>query len=134
MKTADVVKNFLRDKGCADFVVTNGLQGLVKNWESFVKTVKEGYEFGLDDYLNDLDNRQLLEETLAVAPPGEKQKYLQRVHRADEKMRALVKAAGKCLWGNEVAETEGWTAETNWWYFARPVQANRGLLAEIKRI
>jgi hypothetical protein len=134
MNAADPVRDFLRERDCPEFVVKNGLQGLVKSWENLAESVQEGYEFGLDDYLNDLDNRQLLEEALAVAPPGEKEKYMKRVERTDKRMRALVKAAGKCLWGNEVAETEGWTEERNWWYFSQPIRTSRKLATEIKKV
>jgi len=134
MNVMDPVRDFLRGKGCPEFVVKNGLQGMVKRWENLAESVRDGYEFGLDDYLNDLDNRQLLEETLAVAPPKEKEKYMKRVERTDKRMRTLVKAAGKCLWGNEVAETEGWAEDKNWWYFSQPIQANRKLSAEIKKV
>ncbi len=134
MNAVDPVRDFLRERGCPDFVVKNGLQGLVKSWKSFVKSVEDGYKFGLDDYLNDLDNRQLLEEALAVAPPREKEEYTQRVEQTDRRMRAIVKAAGKCLWGNEVAETEGWTEERNWWYFSQPIQTSRKLSTEIKKV
>ncbi len=134
MNTSDPVRDFLRERGCPDFVVKSGLQGLVKGWENIVTSVKEGYKFGLDDYLNDLDTRQLLEEVLAVAPGAEKEKYSERVGRADKMMRKVVKSAGKCLWGNEVAETEGWTEEKNWWYFCQPIATSRKLAVEIKKV
>jgi hypothetical protein len=134
MKAADPVRDFLREKGCPDFVVNKGLQGLIKSWENLVKSVRNGYEFGLDDYLNDVDNRQLLEEALTAAPPRARERYAQRVEQADKRMRALVKPAGKCLWGNEVAQTEGWTEARNWWYFSQPIQAARKLMAEIKKV
>ncbi len=131
MNTPDLVREFLRKKGCAEHVVEGGLGGLVQKWEGVVESVKRGYGLGLDDYLNDLDGRQLLEETLAIAPREQKEESGERVRRADELMKTLVKPAGKCLWGNEVAETEGWTAEKNWWYFTRPINADPELLFEI---
>jgi len=134
MSTPDPARDFLRKKGCAEHVVEGGLRGLVDTWESFVESVKRGYDLGLEDYLNDLDGRQLLEETLAIAPKEQREESVGRVRRADELMKTLVKPAGKCLWGNEVAETEGWTSEKNWWYFTRPIQADPELLFEIDEV
>jgi hypothetical protein len=134
MSTADPVRDFLMERGCAEHIIQGGLRGLVENWEGVVESVKKGYHLGLDDYLNDLDGRQLLEEALAIAPKEQREKYLERVHRADELMKTLVKPAGKCLWGDEVAETEGWTEGKNWWYFTRPIHADPGLLFEIEGV
>ena len=132
MTKTDPVNDFLRQRDCPEHVIKGGLLGLTKNWESVVESVRRGYPLGLDDYLNDLDGRQLLEEALAMAPIEQKEKFLERVRRSDKLMQTLVKPAGKCLWGEEVAETEGWTAEKNWWYFTQPIHANPELLNEIE--
>ncbi len=134
MNPVDPVRELLRQKGCPQQIIRGGLHRLVENWEKVVESVAHGYCFGLDDYLNDLDGRQLLEEALAIAPPDRKRESLERVRRADEQMRALIMPAGKCLWGDETAEAEGWTAEKNWWYFNRPIHAARELLLEIENI
>jgi len=134
MDKTDPVKDFLRERGCSEQVVEGGLAGLVKTWGQVVETVKRGYLLTLDDYLNDLDGRQLLKEVLRVAPKGEKEKYMERIQRADEKMRTLVKPIGKCLWGAEVAEAEGWTPKKNWWYFSRPLKGDPDFLAEIDEV
>ena len=130
--TKDRVRDFLWRRGCPEHVIQGGLQKLVENWESVVELVKKGYTLGLDDYLNDLDGRQLLEEAMAIAPIEERKKYLNRVRRADNLMQTLVKPAGKCLWGDEAAKKGGWTDETNWWYFTQPIHAGPELLSEIE--
>jgi len=132
MGEKDPVREFLRQRGCPEHVVRGGLRGLAESWEEVVRSIEEGYSLGLDDYLNDLDGRQLLEEALAVAPAQEKKNALQRVRRADAKMQTLVRPAGRCLWGDETARNEGWTAKKNWWYYSRPVKAGEDLLAEIE--
>jgi hypothetical protein len=131
MSTHDPVRDFLREKGCAEVVVENGLSGLVESWESLVNAVEAGYALGLDDYLNELDARQLLAEALAVAAPAAGAKLAQRIQRADEQMQTLVEPTDVCLWGAEVADAEGWTAQDNWWYFSRPLQGEPEFLAEI---
>jgi len=131
MKKKEPINDFLKEKGCPQPVVKGGILGLVKNWEQVVEEVGKGYALTLDDYLNDLDGRQILEEALKIAPRAEGSNIRERVLRADRKMRSLVEPAGKCLWGSELAETEGWTAEKNWWYFCRPRKADSDFLAEI---
>ena len=131
MKEKDPVGEFLRKRGCPEHVVRGGLRGLAESWEEVVRSIEEGYSLGLDDYLNDLDGRQLLEEALAVAPAQEKKTTLQRVRRADAKMQTLVRPSGRCLWGDDTARQEGWTARKNWWYFSIPVNPGEELLNEL---
>ncbi len=47
-------------------------------------------------------------------------------------MQWLVKPAGRCLWGDETARQEGWTANKNWWYFSIPTRPGEELLREIE--
>ena len=127
----DPVRDYLRETGCGDHVIEGGLEGLVEKWEKTVDAVEEGYSLTLDDYLNDLDARQLIAEALVVARDDQRAAINARLNHADQKMRRLTKPAKVCLWGDEVAQEEGWTEEENWWYFARPIKADQELLAEI---
>jgi hypothetical protein len=131
MKKKDPIKDFLKEKGCPQHVVEGGIPGLVESWEQVVEEVNKGYALTLDDYLNDLDGRQILEEALAISPEAAGDKIRERIRRADLKMHGLVEPAGKCLWGSEVAETEGWTPKKSWWYFSRPKKGEADFLAEI---
>ena len=127
----DPVGEFLQTRGYPEHVVRGGLQGLTVNWEEVVRSVEEGYNLGLDDYLNDMDGRQLIEEVLPIAPAREKEPVLRRIRQADAKLQWLVKPAGRCLWGDETARKEGWTANKNWWYFSIPTRPGEELLKEI---
>jgi hypothetical protein len=127
----DPVRDYLRERGCGEHVVEGGLEGLVESWEQTVRQVEDGYSLTLDDYLNDLDGRQLIAEALIVASDQQRAAINARLTGADEKMRSLTEPAKFCLWGEEVADEEGWTAEENWWYFARPIKAGAEFLAEI---
>jgi hypothetical protein len=120
MSPADSVREFLARRGCPPHVVAGGLAGLLAHWESVVDEVDAVYRLGLDDYLDDMDARQLLEDAVAVAPPEARQAIEPRLHEADQRMQRLVVAADRCLWGEEQAREHGWTPETSWWYFTRP--------------
>ena len=80
----------------------------------------EPHPLGLDDYLNDLDVRQLIEDAWDHAGAAERRALEPRLIAADERMRALVHPVAECLWGDRVARREGWSAEANWWYFSLP--------------
>ncbi len=131
MRDHDPVRELLRARGSAAHVIAGGLPGLLEAWENLVRAVEAGYALGLDDYLNDLDVRQLLADALAVAPPKERAAHEERLQRADEQMQALLAPVEVCLWGEEVAEEEGWTARNNWWYFSRPRHGDPDFLAEL---
>lgn len=131
MAKKNPVSDFLKKRGCPERVVRGGLMGLVEIWENTVAQVVEGYGLELDDYLNDMDGRQLLEEALAIAPENDKGMCAARLRKADSRMKKAVVPAGRCLWGDEVAEAEGWSSRKNWWYFVKPLKASGELLAEI---
>ncbi|MBL8187709.1 MAG: hypothetical protein JNK38_06860 [Acidobacteria bacterium] len=128
------VRDFLIEKGCPLQVAEHGLAGLVESWEKVVQSVEIGYSLTLDDYLNDLDARQLLEEALEIAPMTERMNFDARIAQADDLMKGLTRRASVCLWGDELAEEEGWSAKKNWWYYACPVDADAELLAEIAEV
>jgi len=134
MNTTDPVREFLRERGSSSHLIEGGLAGLVESWEAVVSAVEEGYTLGLDDYLNDLDVRQLLKEALPLTSETQRQAFTKRIQQADEQMKQLIAPVPSCLWGAEVAEEEGWTAQNNWWYFSRPLQGNTELLAEIAEV
>ncbi len=116
----DPVRDYLRRSGASYAVVAQGLRGLVENWERVVAQVLEGYNLTLDDYLNDMDSRQLLANALELAPEEVRDAFLPRVHDADMKIRLNLVPAGRCLWGGIVAADEGWSEDANWWYFEQP--------------
>lgn len=130
--TNDPVRDFLEQMECSKQIINGGLKGLIEMWEEIVGEVEEGYAHGLDDYLNDMDARQLLHDAMMLATVEQKKPFLERVQAADARMQKITEPVGKCLWGREIAEEEGWDEEENWWYYAKPLKANDELLEEIE--
>lgn len=126
--SADAVRDLLRARGCPSHVVDAGLDGLVGVWVRFADELVAGYPLGLDDYLNEVDVRQLLAEALAVSPAD--LAVEKRVVMADDLFRAATEATVKCLWGETNAERSGYNAERNWWYFALPNNSNEDFLLD----
>lgn len=132
MRGADRVRRFLERRGSPRHVVEGGLEGLLAGWEATVAAVADGYRLDtLDDYLNDLDGRQILDEALAIAPRAEGVRLQGRLDAADARFRALVIPAAHCLWGDRAATEHGWRADRNWWYWSRPRRAGAALSREI---
>ncbi|RYG38720.1 hypothetical protein EON81_02860 [bacterium] len=83
----------------------------LREWRDLVTQVESGYEFGVDDYLNDLSNRQILQRALDMEgqewPAGRKEKLEDldaRFLRATEP------------W----PEAEGWSK--NAWWIRKPIK------------
>ena len=84
---SDDVKRFLRARGCPDEVVEGGIEALVESWEHTAEQVRRGYPLGLDDYLNDIDARQLIEDLVAAIPTAATEPLLGRIEAADMTMQ-----------------------------------------------
>ena len=118
MKSADPVREFLVRRGCAEHVVEGGLERLVANWERCVADIGRGYYGYLDNYLNDLDGRQILHELgAAILLPGP---MMRRLVKADEEFVRLTLPVAGCLWGEKIREKFRWSASSNPWYFREP--------------
>lgn len=117
---SDPVREYLTARKCADFVIRDGLPGLVASWEATVASVAVGEEQCEDDYLNDMDGRHILEEALAAAPPAERSAWSARVRLADVTIRRHLVPTASCIWGEENAVKHGYTRDSDWWYYHRP--------------
>src|SRR6516165_9992933 len=105
----DAVREFLESRGCPEHVVEGGLDGLIEQWENAIEDVEQIYPLGLDDYLDDMDGRELIEGAMEVAPPEVRRKLAARLKQADERMKEHLVPAGRCLWGSDMAEQHDWT-------------------------
>ncbi len=124
------VHRLLRDRGAPDALARGGLLALVDAWDGIVTSVEGEYPLGLDDFLNDMDLRDLLAEALPLADEPEGRAARSRVAALDDRMRAAC-APAPCLWGEDVEEEEGLDPGREWWYYLRPLQLNDDLAAEL---
>ena len=130
MSEHDVVRRLLIDRACPEDVVEGGLPGLVDRYEAIVKSVEEGYAFGLDDYLNDMDLRDTLFAVMAVILPDERAAVEGRVDALDARLRAVT-VASPCLWGDDVEEDDGLDPGREWWYYVRPAKLTEDFANEL---
>jgi len=125
------IGTYLKKRGRPGWVVEAGLKGLVQRWEETGTSLTKGYSLGLDDYLNDMDVRQLIADTLPLTTQTERKKLKPRVIQADARIKKFLKPVRACLWGAGEAKRNGWTARKNWWYFRLPKHPGPDLLAEL---
>lgn len=117
------MRDFLRSRGCPEPVVSAGIAGLIEDWDRITQEIETGYKLGLDDYLNDMDARELIAAALAAVPKILTPTLRRKLDAADQRARAALAPAGRCLWGPRLAAANGWSAEKNWWYFMKPAKA-----------
>lgn len=129
MTDHDPAREFLARRGCAEHVVARGLQGLLHAWARVVDEIARGYRFGLDDYCNDMDGRQLLAEALQAVDELAARPVAATLAGLDARAKGLLAPPGACVWGDELARQNGWSPDANWWYFRTPLHPG-GELAE----
>ena len=133
MPREDPVREFLEARGCPEHIVDGGLDGLLERWESAVDDVDEIYPLGLDDYLDDMDIRELIEGAVLAAPPEARRAALKRLEKMDARMTKLLVPSGRCLWGSDLAEQHDWTPQRNWWYFMQPREPGPELKEDLEK-
>ena len=120
MPPPDPSQAYLKSRGLPQHIVVGGLAGLLDRWGEVVATVQTGYPLTLDDYLNDMDLRQLIDDALPHASMRGHKQALVRLYQLDEDVRPHLAPTDRCLWGTKAEAQHGWTPEHNWWYFSVP--------------
>ena len=86
----------------------------MRRWNEFVREVERGYEFGLEDYRNDLDIRGIIRLIGAEA----------EAEAADELLRPLLTGTERRIWESAAGDP--------WWDFGYPRNASRELRTDLK--
>ena len=111
------------------------LKDLIEQWASFVETLEQqGYTFDLDNWLNDVDVRELILEALPMFGPDDLGPAALRLEAADKAFLAATRDFRKCVWGQGTARREKWSADRNWWYFRVPLKSNGQLDDELATV
>jgi hypothetical protein len=121
MTASDPVRTFLAERGLAEEILADGVEGLVARWEQAAREAeRERYPFGIEDWLNELDGRQLLHELVRAVPQALDVGLDARLADADLRLRAATELAPACVWGDALAARQQWSAGREWWYWRRP--------------
>ena len=87
----------------------------VQKWSSFVDEIKQGYNLGIYDYVNDLSPRDLLQRLADVLPEDINKKITLAVKPIDDEYSSLTQSTELALAGPE----EG-NSKLAWWYHRIP--------------
>jgi hypothetical protein len=128
----DEERRFLRTRRAPPHVVEGGLAGLIEAWERTAYDIEGEYPLGMEDYLNDMDGRQLIDDLIVAVPASFSPELRDRLAEADRGAREGLMPADECLWGSAVAVREGWTPERNWWYFNLPRTPGQQMSEELR--
>jgi hypothetical protein len=129
----DLVRRFLRARGCSEAVVDGGTTYLFDQWQQTAASIERGYDGDVDDYLNDMDVRQILWDLWSYVSKRGTPRYDGRLLAIDERVRPLLVPARGCLWGESNATKHEWTAKRNWWYFTHPRRMGEALRDDLAR-
>lgn len=125
MSASDAVRTFMRERGLADEVVDEGVEGLLSRWEQAAREAElETYPFGIEDWLNDLDGRQVMHDLAAAVPDAFGDHTRARLDEADARVEAATEKSAACLWGPKLAKRMGWKPAREWWYWRVPRAVN----------
>lgn len=107
------VISYLRENGYPEHIIRGGREGLVRRWQAFVAEVEAGYQFGLEDYRNDLDLRGIIQLTGAADAVAE----------ADARFHAMLAGTEHRVWESGEGDP--------WWDFGYPRNAGKSLRRDL---
>lgn len=111
------------------------LQELIDQWATFASDLeRDGYTFDLDNWLNDVDVRELILEALPMFSREEMGDHALKLDAADRTFKGATREFKRCVWGGGTARKEKWTAQNNWWYFRTPARSNDQLEDELATV
>ncbi|MDI1287395.1 MAG: hypothetical protein PSV46_23615 [Reyranella sp.] len=111
------------------------LAELVDQWATFCAALeRQDYSFDLDNWLNDVDIRELIFEALPMFSREEMGDHALKLDEADKQFMAGTRDFKRCVWGSGTAKKEKWTAPKNWWYFRTPRRTNAQLEDELATV
>ena len=116
----DPVRAYCVQRGFADYVIDGGLEGMVERWAAAVGFITAAEHRDIYELLNDIDGRQLIHDSLVVAPADEVAKLAHQLEMADREYFKTSIPLITCLWGDQRAKEQGWSPDVNWWYFRKP--------------
>jgi hypothetical protein len=126
MTPRDSVRRYLIERGVRADLVGGGLTGLVGRWTHIVDEVSRGYQLTLDDYLNDMDVRDIIAGALTVANPDQHEEVARSLEEADRKLREATKASPSLL--------DNPPNLARWWYWRRPKKAGPALTRDLANV
>ncbi|MCB0825641.1 MAG: hypothetical protein KDC26_05590 [Armatimonadetes bacterium] len=103
---------------------TKPLDQLIEKWDEVARSIRRNGVADLDEYMNDLDLRQIIHDKLTVEEELISEDLIKTLGEADKNLMRATAEHTDCLWGQFNADDRGWTKEHNWWYWRIPPNAH----------
>ena len=111
------------------------LRELIEQWTEFAADLsRNGYGLDLDNWLNDVDVRELILEALPMFGLEELGELAAKLDAADQAFLGATREFKRCVWGSRAARKEKWTQKKNWWYFRTPNRSNTDLEDDLAKV
>src|SRR5919112_746338 len=93
------------------------LRAMIAQWEEIARHAAT-YNLTLDDWLNDLDLRDMIAREMAITSTADRDVLQPRLESADHAFRDATRESNGSLWGP--ASGASHHATRHWWYFRYP--------------
>jgi hypothetical protein len=110
------------------------LDQLLVRWQQFADSLAGGYEFDLDDYLNDLDVRGSLADAMRSLDAVAAAALQAQLRGPDGLVQRATEPVEICLWGSANAALHGYDPATHWWYYAAPRRRSAAFERDLARL
>jgi len=103
-------------RGKSDLVQKDGLNYLIPEWKRFV-TDYSGKEDLMDEWLNSLDGRMIIDQILALLPTSERKWVEEQLSPIDNLFRSMSFETNECVWGASNEKSNGYNRASHWYYY-----------------
>ena len=88
--------------GCSDRIVNDGLNFLIPRWKNIAKNADFGDGSIVDEYLNDMDTRCIIDRVLSLLPEPKRSEIAFEIAQCDEEYISKTFEVKDCLWGQVI--------------------------------
>ena len=99
----DRVSTRLKNQGYDEYSTSLPIQEHLKRWERFIKECEEGYADVIEEYLNDLSVRDILEEVGKILKEENSEaqhEFYHHLQKLDERFKSQLVETDQPIWGN----------------------------------
>lgn len=129
--SGDPVEEYFAKRGVSEGVRKKGLRGLVADWVAIAQSAAH-YNLTLDDWVNDLDLRDIIAGALALAPESEHRALRDTLERADNEFRAATLASEQSAAHGSTPKARDYDSSRQWWYFRYPAHPGDSMRADLR--
>jgi hypothetical protein len=109
----DIIKDAMRGK--SELVQRDGLNYLIPSWARNVASADS--EDNMDEWLNDLDGRKIIDEILELLTEQEKAIMRRELEPIDQLFARKTFETNECVWGETNERSNGYNRIKNWYYY-----------------